>query len=351
MLIAFVNGSVASKYGVSILFLFPEYLSETNYLSYGILGFSTGGFITAFNLYSYIMHGFRFPFIASLSRPFLKFSINNFIIPLAFIVFYCISSANYQLGKELLSQKEVFFNLLGFIVGLSIFMLLSFAYFLTTNKDIFKFFKNKKGLSEGFGLIKDKDSIKKESKRWQNLRQNRRTWRVETYLQHPFKIGLARDSIHYNNEIIARILAQNHINASIFEILLILSFLAIGTLREYALFVIPAATSIFLLFTMLLMIISALYSWFKGWTISVLVLLFIIINSASSSSSFLNKESRAFGMNYEVDRVDYLAYLKDGLPSEEERQADREKTLQALENWKSKMRDKYRDYKPKIIFL
>jgi hypothetical protein len=45
-----------------------------------------GGFITAFNLYSYAMHGYRFPFIATIARPFLKFNINNAVIPGLFVL-------------------------------------------------------------------------------------------------------------------------------------------------------------------------------------------------------------------------------------------------------------------------
>ncbi|TXC81354.1 patatin-like phospholipase domain-containing protein [Luteibaculum oceani] len=350
IIFAYLSGNLATKYGVSILFLYPEYLGENNYIAFAILGFSAGGFIMAFNLYSYIMHGFRFPFIASLSRPFLKFSINNFIIPLLFVIYYCYYSADYQLNKELIPGDKVFFNLLGFIGGLFLFCLISFAYFLSTNKDVFRFVKARKGLSEGFGLIKDKKSLKKENQRWQNLRQNRRTWRVETYLKSFLKVGLARDSIHYNNEIIAKILAQNHINASIFEIIVIISFLVIGSLREYALFMIPAAASLFLLFTMLLMIISALYSWFKGWTISVIILLVLIINSASSETNILNKESRGFGLNYD-SRTPYNEYVRSGFPDEEKREQDRAITLEMLNNWKDKIRKKYGKRKPKMILL
>ncbi len=348
---AFFSGAIASKYGVSFLFLAPEYLGQTNYISYGILGFATGGFIMAFNLYSYIMHGFRFPFIASLARPFLKFSINNFIIPLLFVMLYCYYSADYQSTSELIPPNEVAWNLAGYLFGVFLFCFLSFVYFLSTNKDVLRFVKNKKGLSEGFGLLKEKNIIEQERKRWQNLRMNRRTWRVETYLKNPFKIGLARDSIHYNNEIISKILSQNHINASIFEIILITSFVVLGTLRGYDFFVIPAAASLFLLFTMMLMIISAMYSWFKGWTISMLIALFLLINTASNKTSFINKESRAFGLNYEVTHTNYLDYLKYGLPTAVEREKDRQAMLGILENWKEKMWKKYRLRKPKMIFI
>ena len=66
------------------------------------LGFTIGGFVLAFNLYSYILHGFRFPFIATLSKPFLKFSFNNFILPAVFLLVYCIFSYRFQRSEALL---------------------------------------------------------------------------------------------------------------------------------------------------------------------------------------------------------------------------------------------------------
>ena len=347
---AYITGDLASKYGVSILFLYPEYLGKNGVLAFGILGFSAGGFIMAFNLYRYIMHGFRFPFIASLARPFLKFSINNFAIPLAFTILYCYKSANYQSLKEFVEPVDIAVNLTSFVIGQIIFCLLSFAYFLSTNKDVFKFVKKRKESSNDYGLNKEAKNLNKERKRWQNLRQNRRTWRVETYLTSFYRVGLARDSIHYNNEIITKILAQNHINASIFEIIVILSFLVIGSLRDYAFFMIPAAASLFLLFTMFLMIVSALYSWFKGWTISVFIVVLVIINTASTQTGVLNKESRAFGLNYE-NKQNYLNYIESGLPTIEEKHRDKQNIIEALEAWKRQIVRKHGIRKPQIIFL
>ena len=72
------------KYGIPYLFLAPEYLGKLSFSSYFIVGFALGGFVTAFNISSYIMNGFRFPFLATLSKPFLKYAINNStIIPAA----------------------------------------------------------------------------------------------------------------------------------------------------------------------------------------------------------------------------------------------------------------------------
>lgn len=65
-----ITGNMGEKYGISYLFLSPEYLGEVSFASYTIFGFAFGGFVMAFNISSYIMNGHRFPFIATLSKPF-----------------------------------------------------------------------------------------------------------------------------------------------------------------------------------------------------------------------------------------------------------------------------------------
>ncbi len=70
MLFLTITGNLGLKYGIPYLFLAPEYLGELSFMSYFIVGFAIGGFVVAFNLSSYIMNGFRFPFLATLSKPF-----------------------------------------------------------------------------------------------------------------------------------------------------------------------------------------------------------------------------------------------------------------------------------------
>ena len=346
VLFGYTTSLLANKYGVPILFLYPEYLGENGVWAYGLLGFSCGGFITAFNLYSYIMHGFRFPFIASISKPFLKFSINNFIIPLIFVTTYLLASADFQLNKEFVPPETVAINLSAFVFGIFVFISVSLAYFLRTNKDVFKIFKGKKK-TDSILL----PSVEQAEKRWENLRKNRRTWRVETYMAGPFKIRLARHSAHYNSEIIRQILSQNHINASIYELLVIASFFVIGTFRELPFFMLPAAASLFLVFTMLLMMISAFFSWFKGWTTTVLVLIILLLNQASSRKGMLSVESRAYGLNYDVESVDFNQYLQVGLPTQQESQQDRENVRQILENRGKAIAPEKGNTKPKLIFV
>ena len=345
LLFAYVTQNLGNKYGIHILFLYPEYLGHNNIWSFGILGFAVGGFITAFNLYSYIMHGFRFPVIASLSKPFVKFSINNFIIPTVFISTYIYQSLNFQINKEFLAPNQALLNVTSFVCGIILFTLLGFLYFFKTNKDAHRYSpKKEKDIDEA-------KAAKSTQRRWDNLKRSNRTWRVETYMFHPFKIQLARNSRHYKEDVLIKVLSQNHINANIFEVLVISSFFLIGTLRAYDVFLIPAGASVFLLFTMFIMVISALFNWFKGWTLTILVICIIGINYLSSQGHLLYVETHALGLHYKADRVPYKDYLNNHLPNDEESAHAKQEFIGILDNWKKQIQDKYGTNKPKIVFL
>lgn len=129
---------MGSKFGVPFLFLGPEYLGVINWLSFAILGFSLGGFLMAFNTYSYILHADEFRFLATLSRPFLKFCYNNVIIPLLFYVAYIYKSYHFQIEQELIEPSIAIFNLVCFSAGIVIFIFFSMIFFVYFNKNIFK---------------------------------------------------------------------------------------------------------------------------------------------------------------------------------------------------------------------
>ena len=142
LLFAVIAGNLGQRIGIPQLFLVPEYLGETGVLSFAMLGFAVGGFISGYNLYTYMMHGYRFPVIATLNRPFHKFCINNFLLPALFVLTYLFFSARFQLLRECIPAVEVALNLAAFLFALTVFQTLSFVYFLHTNKDAAAFGKH-----------------------------------------------------------------------------------------------------------------------------------------------------------------------------------------------------------------
>lgn len=353
LLFGYTLNYLAERYGVAYQFLFPEYMGENSPVSFGMVGFALGGFILAFNLYTYILHGFRFPFIATLNRPFQKFSVNNFIIPVAFVITYIVCSVRFQSKEELLEPSAIAINMLGFVIGLILFLIASLLYFRFTNKNL-KSYENQAYVD---GNLAEAELIKTNLHRkrtWSERRSGAREWRTETYLVSIGKIALARTSKHYNPELLNKVFAQNHLNASLFELALLVSFILLGSLGDNQYFVLPAAASVMLFFTMMLMFISALHSWIRGWTLTVFFLVFFLINFSMPEFSWLNIQNKAYGLNYEVEPAPYTEdYIRSFNSNDSLAKADFENTIEILQNWRKKNQSSAlkRGEKPKLVII
>lgn len=304
LLFAVITGKFGQRIGIPQQFLVPEYMGRTGVLSFAMLGFSVGGFISGYNLYTYIMHGYRFPIIATLNRPFHKFCINNFILPALFIITYIVCSASFQLERECLPPADVVLNLAVFLIALTAFQSLSFVYFLHTNKEAAAFGEHEER------EMRDADDSPVDSPihqpmRWISSRLIGHKWRVDTYLSSYRRIAWARDSRHYKREILQQVFRQNHLNATRFELLILISFLFLGAVASVEIFILPAAASLLLFLTMLVMTISALHSWLMGWTFTLAVLFIAVLNFAHHKLSWFRNPTSAYGLNYEAPAVAY----------------------------------------------
>jgi len=343
-----VTGVFGKSVGVPQQFLVPEYRGATGIISFGILGFSVGGFISGFNLFTYIMHGYRFPFIATLSRPFHKFCLNNFVLPGLFLLTYIFCSAKFQIERELIPPMKAVLNLLSFFTMLALFQALSYVYFMYTNKDAQAYGRGRKR-KENAKEDAPVDSPIHHPLKWLRLRRAARKWHVETYMSSYRRISLARDSQHYSKDVLEKVFSQNHVNASRFEVVLVLTFLIIGSLRSYEAFIIPAAASAMLFFTMFIMLISALHSWLRGWTLTLFILFLLTLNFFYKDLTMFREDTRAYGLNYEVEKVKYD--LEALIPDTATVLADEQYTIAMLDNWKRKAMVLQNTEKPKFIIL
>ena len=309
LLFGYITQGLGVKYGIPNLFLYPEYFGSVGFISYAITGFALGGFITAFNLYTYTMHGYRFPFIATIARPFLKFNVNNGVIPGLFILTYLICSARFQYTKELVPAGSIALHLVGFLIGMFVFLAVALLYFTRTNTDIIKLLGNEpdeyrpqEPLVDIIAPMHDAPPARRPERRkayrWLKRQQRTEKWRVETYLSPRLRIMLARSSAHYDQEMLRDILWQNHINGSIFELVLILSFVALGAFSDIPFFSIPAGASVFLFLTMVLMLFSALFSWLQGWTGTIVISVLVLLNILSHHTDRFLADAQVYGLDY-----------------------------------------------------
>jgi len=344
ILFGFVSKSIASKYGIHHLFLAPEYLNTVSFWSYCIMGFAIGGFVMTFNISSYIINSKRFPFVAALKRPFVRFCINNSLLPFIFITYYVFQVINYHIENENTTPFEIFVYVLAILIGYTINIVGSITYFLSTNKNIFK----KLGISSSDDEDKPINSLFTKQESIYEILKSKVKWHVEIYLHTPFVVKPARDISHYDKEMLKSVISHNHLNASIFEIAIFISLISLGLFSEHPICVIPAGASIILFFTIVFILMSAFYTWLKGWTTIIFITLFVLVNYLSKTEKF-TYSNMAYGLNYTTEKADYSIKNLNQLRNNKTNLInDKKNSISILENWKKKNNA---SLKPKIVFI
>lgn len=344
-----ITNNVAPRYGVAYMFWGPEYLDQISPLSYLLTGFACGGFIMSYNIASYIKNAFRFPFLATLQNPFMKYCLNNFFLPFTFVTIYSFQIFFFLKSENIFSVMNILLLIGSFIGGILLFLFLAFTYFFGTNKNITKLYGIQ---SSELGVIKAKERIAHTGERNPSLIKESRDWYVETYLVGPYRMRLVRSVRHYKKEMLKAVLQQNHKAAFLFQILTIVSLISLGLFSDASAFEIPACASFFLLFTMFLMLFSSFYTWFRGWS-TIVFLIFLIAFNYIHKLDFLSSENRAYGMKYsgELAKYDYDRFKNIDIDYERYNR-DRDATLAILNKWKIKNNPTGDpDHKPKMVFI
>ncbi len=321
-------GQFGSKYGLPYLFLAPEYLGQVNGLSFALVGLGFGIFAASWNLSVYLLSAYRFPFLASLRRPFAKFSINNFILPTLFVVIYLFMHIRYGI-REGLSANAIATNCLSFLFGLMAFISFISFYFYQTNKDILSFLKIFKMPPPDLQAdAPPADTPEQAGKH----RAFPRAWRVETYLTETLRPRLVRSVAHYDAKLLQSVFKQNHINMLIAQFFSLMVLAGLGSFMENPYFRLPAAMTIFLLGSVFMAIFGAISFWFHRWRFPVLLLLLALINNLSRNGP-LHHENHAYGLDYQTPPAIYSHEKLQELCSPQNMLADKLATQNILENW------------------
>ncbi|HNR49084.1 MAG TPA: hypothetical protein PKN14_07525 [Bacteroidia bacterium] len=343
-LFACVLQNFGNNFGIPYLFLDPEYMGKVSWLAFFIIGVCLGIFIMAYNISSYMLNSFRFPFLACLYKTFEKYCYNNAVMPVLFLLTYIISIYHFQLKNQLLPFWMITIQVLSLLAGVSFVIFSTLKYFQHTNKDIYKLF----GVATHDGTHDDVKVIS-PIRDTHLKKQRRRGWRVDTYITFPFKLRLVRSTSHYKSFMLASVFRQNHINAAVLEMVIFLLFIILGLFRDYKVFRIPAGASILLLFTMIIMIGGVFRFWLRGWAYTVLALLLIVINFLSGFEVF-NFKNKAYGLNYDTTPAVYSIKSLEEKLSDYQLQKDYETGIVSLENWKKKWQERGVQ-KPKLVVL
>lgn len=340
-----VSDNLGAAFGIPILFFSPEYLGDISFWSFLFIGFAMGGFTMGFNTYSYIRLAPHFPFLNTLNQPFLKFCLNNSILPIVFNLYFIFKFCLFQLKEELANPMDIAIYVSSYIGGYLLFLLFSAVYFFPMNKRVGR------KLGNNFIPRKDEKVMKtvipnKDSKVKTVSKPSGKTY---IYFGKRLKFYTSRSPKHYSKELMSIIYQQNKVNATLFETIALVSFLSLGFLQGWRYFELPAAVSIILLLTIILMLFSALLSYLDRWAYPVIIGIFLLMNVLSVKTRFFTFKNYAYGLSYaKENRTDYslkqiASIANDTIASD----ASKNNMNAILEEWKKKTGEK----KPKLIFI
>ncbi len=334
-----INGSFMEGFGANSLYLAPEYLGDVSAVSFALVGISIGIFIMSWNIATFILFSRYFKFLAATTNPFLKYCINNSIIPLLFIIFYFFKAYEFARYRELISSGEMPFLFGGFLAGLIFILAASFLYFFGADRTIFRgllpIMKNPKEFMAQFEPVRE-------------IQDNANLMRVEWYLNSPTTVKRTRDVAHYTQHFLDTIFKRHHFAAVICVIIAFVFLIIIGFFLEYRAFQIPAAASVAILFAILIGVAGAFAYFLQSWSIPYLIALILLLN-LFYKLDWIDPRNKAYGLNY-VNQEHRPSYTRDSLismASVENRAADRANMISILEKWKAKQGED----KPLLVLL
>lgn len=334
-----VNGTLMKTFGADSLFLAPEYLGNVNSLSAAIVGGSIGMFIMSWNIASFILFSRHFRFLAATTNPFLKYCINNSIIPGVFLIFYFVKAYQFAHSKELIPATEILFLFGGFVAGLIFLLAASMIYFFRADRSILRkmmpIISNPKSYITHLGSVKE-------------VYHGSTLMKVEWYFESPFRLKPARDVSHYTDEFVESIFKRHHFAAILSVFAAFLFLVGIGFLLDKAFFQLPAAASITIFFSILIGVAGAITYFLQSWSIPYLIGLVLLLN-VFYKLDWIDPRNKAYGINY-WNKTERPSYTREGLLklcTKENIEADRQNMIGILNTWKKKQDDD----KPLLVLI
>lgn len=328
ILFSTVNGTFMKTFGAESLFLAPEYLGNVNSFSTAIVGASLGMFIMSWNIATFILFSRYFRFLSATTNPFLKYCINNSILPIVFLVFYFIKSYHFALTKELISFTEILFLFGGFLCGLIFILAVSMIYFFRADRSI---------LRKMMPVITNPKSYITHLSPVKEVYHDANLMKVEVYFETPIKIRAVRNVAHYTDEFVATIFKRHHFAAILSVFAAFLFLLLIGFFLDYGFFQLPAAASITIFFSILLGVAASITYFLQSWSIPYLIVLMLVLN-IFYKQDWIDPRNKAYGLNY-WNKNERPAYTREGLlalATNENIEADKKNMISILDAWKKK---------------
>lgn len=338
VLFSTVNGTFMKRFGADSLYLAPEYMGEVNALSAAFVGVAIGIFTMSWNITTFILFSRHFRFLATTSNPFLKYCINNAIIPLSFLIFYFTKAAKFAGVKELMTTSEIIWLIVGFLGGLIVIISISLFYFFRADKTIIRRLTP---------VISNPQLFKAQFRRGEDKLTQSRLVKVEWYLNSIFTLKKVRDVSHYSREFVETIFSRHHFAAVLSVFVAFIFLIVMGFWLDNPLFQLPAASGITIFFAILIAVSGAFSYFMQSWSIPVLVLLFFIMNLLYDHN-IIDPSNKAYGLNYtnKNDRPPYTREHLYELTAPGKINRDKQNMIRILERWKARQ-----DAKKPVMFV
>ncbi|MBC7949740.1 MAG: patatin-like phospholipase family protein [Chitinophagaceae bacterium] len=328
ILFSTVNGSFMKTFGADALYLAPEYLGDVNAISSAIVGIAIGMFIMSWNISSFILFSRHFRFLAATTNPFLKYCINNAIIPLLFLIFYFIKAYQFDHYKELISTADFLLLASGFLIGLVFILAMSFIYFFRADRSI---------LRRMLPVINEPNQYITHLRPAREAYDEASLIKADWYFDSPRRLRPTRDVKHYTSQFVDSLFKRHHFAAIICVFVAFLLLVSIGFFLENPSFQIPAAASITIFFSILIGVAGAFSYFLQSWSIPYLILLVMMLN-VLYKIDWIDPRNKGYGLNYQ-NKTERPSYTREGLLelcTPEKTAADRANMITILEKWKAR---------------
>jgi len=285
----------------------------------------------SWNITTFILHTKQIKFLATTAQPFLKYCINNAVIPLAFLFFYAYKGFSYSYYSELLSFSQVAWRAAGFTAGLFIAILVAFVYFFGADKTIYYTLSNN---------IVFANSAYNKAVTEKTLPKEKTEMRIDWFLSARLHLRKPRDVRHYSEDFLDNIFNRHHIAALLAILLAFIFLLVAGYSSDAKLFQLPAAASIAIFFSIMIGVSGAVSALFRTWSIPLIVVLYFIINYGYEKE-IIDPRNKAYGLDYQ-NKKERPVYTRESimqLTNSKDVNADKEKFLTILNNWKAKQKE------------
>ena len=338
LIAAFFAQFLGNTLGIPYLFLNPEYLNRVWFWSFFILGGTLGIFTGFYHMICYILYSNRFSFLGLLRHPFWKFVINNSLLPICFHLFFFRCILRFQHANNLLGLYE---HLLGYVLGVAGLLML-FHLHLYLVGYFFSYFSTRV----------DRSLKRLKINRGQAMRHlvqaKRKNYTLRTFLDEKLRVCfLSRMPGNYDKRKALIIFNKDHLNILLLGVVLLVGVFLAGNFREFAFVKLPAAASLLLFFSLILLLIGAVRYWFGSWSY-LMVGLIMLLFYAFFPAEWTRNEYFVAGMDYTGPPAIYdNKHLQAGnLPMQQKE--DKQITADILHAW----RNKYpADVQPKLLIV